>query len=97
MRRYDRKFSASATTLISVPDIFWGPLTMFIRKYALTILSAAVFSAAAHAISAQEWKSGVEWQEPPLVTPGTTNDAPPSDAVVLFNGTNLDQWIDGEN
>ncbi len=46
--------------------------------------------------SSQEWKSGVEWQEPPLVTPGVTSDAPPSDAVVLFDGTNLDAWNGGE-
>lgn len=45
---------------------------------------------------AQEWKSGIEWQEPPVVTPGATNDGAPSDAVVLFDGTNLDQWDGGE-
>ncbi len=46
--------------------------------------------------SAQEWKSGIEWQEPPLVTPGATNETAPSDAVVLFDGTNLDAWDGGE-
>ena len=30
---------------------------------------------------------------PAIVTPGTSNSAAPSDAVVLFDGTNLDQWI----
>jgi hypothetical protein len=29
---------------------------------------------------------------PPLVTPGATDNAPPSDAIVLFDGKNLDQW-----
>jgi hypothetical protein len=30
---------------------------------------------------------------PPIVTPGTSNSAAPSDAVLLFDGTNLDQWV----
>ncbi len=38
------------------------------------------------------------WQPvPPIVTPGTTDAAPPSDAIVLFDGKNLDQWVSSQD
>jgi hypothetical protein len=34
---------------------------------------------------------------PKIVTPGTTNDKPPSDAIILFDGKNLDQWVNARD
>ena len=34
------------------------------------------------------------WEpEPKVVTPGSADSVPPSDAIVLFDGNNLDQWV----
>jgi hypothetical protein len=38
------------------------------------------------------------WQpEPKIVTPGATDSAPPSDAIVLFDGKNLDAWVSAQD
>ena len=41
-----------------------------------------------------EWKSGINWNEPVKIDPGDEQPpAPvPSDAIVLFGGDNLDAW-----
>lgn len=59
----------------------------------LTSSPALVFaSIAGLAVSfgADEWLSGINWLQPPQVTPGTDN-GPPSDAIVLFDGQDLSQ------
>jgi hypothetical protein len=41
------------------------------------------------------YESGIVWKEPKQVTPGE-NGGPPSDAIVLFDGKNMDAWKGGE-
>ncbi len=44
----------------------------------------------------KEYKSGIEWPEPKVVTPGKTDAEPPSDAIVLFDGKDLSKWNNGD-
>jgi hypothetical protein len=43
-----------------------------------------------------EYKSGIVWPEPKVVTPGKLESEPPSDAIVLFDGKDLSKWTAGE-
>ncbi len=62
-------------------------LLVLLVLFGITSLSAALVD---------EYKSGIVWPEPPVIDPGTPGSAP-SDAIVLFDGTNLDAWDGGEN
>src|ERR1700719_1408152 len=38
------------------------------------------------------------WEpEPKVMTPGAINTAPPSDAIVLFDGKNLEEWVSAQD
>jgi hypothetical protein len=57
--------------------------------------AAVLFLATVGRAWVEEWKSGIEWPEPPVVDPGPSG-GPPSDALVLFDGSDLSQFENGE-
>lgn len=61
------------------------------------VLIVAIASASVTGLYAQETAKHEDTEfytpVPPVVTPGHTNAAAPSDAIVLFDGKNLDQWV----
>ena len=66
------------------------------------LCTAVLVALAATALAAQENKPKPEdteiWQPvPAVVTPGVTCGAPPSDAIILFNGKNEDEWVSAED
>lgn len=58
---------------------------------------AALLLASGSLAQSVEYLPPITWQEPPVVTPGATDDAPPSDAIVLFDGTDLSAWKGADN
>lgn len=65
------------------------------ESWLASILTLVVATVSIGAVSADEYLNGITWKEPPLVTPGD-NSGPPSDAVVLFNGSDLSAWEGAE-
>src|ERR1700754_4916360 len=61
-------------------------------KKTLATATAVVFSAALFAQTKPE-ETEVWEPVPTVVTPGKVNTDAPSDAIVLFDGKNLDQWV----
>ena len=72
--------------------------THFSKLLALTSLVAAIALVSAQESPKPNPKDTEVWEPvPPVVTPGATDSEPPSDAIVLFDGKNLDQWVSAQD
>lgn len=64
-------------------------------KFTILLILAALVMNAALSQDQPNPKDTEIWDpEPRIVTPGGQHAAPPSDAIILFDGRNLDQWTD---
>ena len=63
---------------------------MFQKITLFTMLSVLILVAAV--VSAQDWRSGIPWEKPVVITPGVKPGDPPSDAIILFNGKDMSEW-----
>jgi hypothetical protein len=72
---------------------------LMMRFWSLRLLASAALIAAAAPLFAQapaapKPEETEVWEPvPKVVTPGATSMAAPSDAIVLFDGKNLDEWV----
>lgn len=64
----------------------WAALTLGLGTWCA--LPAAAQSVAEDPKATEQWSP-----VPPVVSPGATLDAAPSDAIILFDGRELDQWV----
>lgn len=64
----------------------WAALTLGLGTWCA--LPAAAQSVAEDPKATEQWSP-----VPPVVSPGATLDAAPSDAIILFDGRDLDQWV----
>jgi hypothetical protein len=62
------------------------------KYFLLTLLIAVMNLQLASAQQGDPKLTEVYSPVPPVVTPGMTNSDAPSDAIILFDGKNLDQW-----
>jgi len=71
---------------------------MLTKKVIRPALAGFIITAAitANVIAMQDYRSGIVWAEPKVVTPSEKPGDPPSDAIILFDGKDLSKWNGGD-
>ena len=67
------------------------------KLFAFVILLSTTVSLNAQQSTAKPEDTEVWQPEPKVITPGATCGASPSDAIVLFDGKNLDEWVSAQD
>ncbi|MGL6226267.1 MAG: 3-keto-disaccharide hydrolase [Thermoguttaceae bacterium] len=64
------------------------------RSFVLSLLTIFTLLAVSSSSVAEDWRSGIRWKKPPVVTPGNNPGDPPADAVILL-GEDFSAWNGG--
>ena len=65
---------------------------MFQKQGIFALFIMFTFIAVLAVAQSQDWRSGIPWKKPEVITPGAEPGTPPSDAIILFNGTDMSEW-----
>ena len=60
--------------------------------YCKTLFAAMLPILLLTVVSAEDWRSGIPWKKPDVITPAAKPGDPPSDATILFDGNDLSAW-----
>jgi Domain of Unknown Function (DUF1080) len=83
------QFSLSLKLYKTLKQIF---MKKVVALLSLTLfLSVNIYSQKDNPKATEVWEP-----EPKVITPGSTSQEAPSDAIVLFNGKDLSNWVDGK-
>lgn len=69
-----------------------APLLLFVTLAAIALAQQTESKPAGKPEDTEVWQP-----EPKVVTPGATCGAAPSDAIILFDGKNLDEWVSAKD
>lgn len=80
-------------------NLFWKPSKLFVPALVFAMAAPLALQLTAQDTAPKPRHEDTEVYEPvpPVVTPGKTDSAPPSDAIILFDGKNLDEWVSAQD